>query len=651
MSEVTIPEAKHEKDKQNFFKRELTFAFISALFPAGNSFASVNPETIENILSELTVDKKFIFKLFSFQITVFNIFCFIFNGKKFQDLTESKQKDLMTSWSSKPFLRLILRLTALPYKLAYIHQQNVQEKLCIAQEKSNVAEPARWLQQISKAEDYDEDQELEADVVIVGTGAGGAAAAYEFASKGLAVVLIEEGYYYDRSHFTGNLFSVVPKLYRLEPTGTIGNHIIPVPIGKNVGGTTTINSGTAMRTPPETLKAWQADGLHELTEENLEPYFKEVEKVLCVQQADPKHVGQLGEIMRTGAEGMGFKEMGPLPRNAEGCDGQGLCQFGCPTDAKKSTNVSYIPLALDAGAFLTTGFKAKKIIRENLYNSREAQGIEAVGIGANGKKIKLRVKAKKTIISMGTFYTPVFLKRNGVRSNYLGKNLSIHPAGVVTALFPENNFENTNKIPQGYGIKDWRQKGLMFEGGTPPFLVHAVGSTNYGKSFVEEIENYQQTAYFGFMIKDKTRGKVIQPWFMKFPILWYWINKEDREQLFLGVKTLAFFYLQAGAKEVYITGNPSIAPIKSMQALEKLFNEKRKVRDFLLTAYHPLGTARIAENKMKGVCDSDHKVFDWENLYVMDGSSVPSALGANPQVTIMSLSSRAARKIAEELAE
>ncbi len=631
-----------------FQKRQQTFALIRALFPAGEKFSEANPETLEKILAGF-FKGRVMFKVLSVQLAIFNFFCFCLYGKRFDELTQNRQQEVITSWARKPVLTLILRLTALPYKLAYIHQQEVQQKLCIAQEKKNTAEAARWLQQISSVDDYEEDQQLEADVVIVGTGAGGASAAYEFASKGLAVVLIEEGRYYDRSHFTGNLFQVVPKLYRLEPTGTIGNHIIPVPIGKNVGGTTTINSGTAMRTPPETLKMWREQlGLQEFTEAAMEPYFQEVENILCVQKADPKHVGQLGEIIRTGATASGFFDMGTLPRNAEGCDGQGLCQFGCPTEAKKSTNVSYIPLALDAGAFLMTGFKAIKLL-EDFYKPREAQGIEAVGVNAQGKKIKLKVKAAKTIIAMGTFYTPVFLKRNGVRNKWLGKNLSIHPAGVVTALFPENNFENTNKIPQGYGVKDWQEKGIMFEGGTPPFLVHGVGSVNYGKAFVEEMENYQQTAYFGVMIKDKSRGKVIQPWFMKFPILWYWVNKEDKEQLFSGLKTLAQFYLNAGAKEVYMTGNASIRPIQNLEQLEKVFQKKRKVKDFLLTAYHPLGTARIASNKQQGVCDTNHKVFDWENLYVMDGSAVPSSLGSNPQVTIMSLCSRAARKLAGEL--
>jgi choline dehydrogenase-like flavoprotein len=33
----------------------------------------------------------------------------------------------------------------------------------------------------------------------------------------------------------------------------------------------------------------------------------------------------------------------------------------------------------------------------------------------------------------------------------------------------------------------------------------------------------------------------------------------------------------------------------------------------------------------------------------MDGASVPSSLGANPQVTIMTMAMRAARRLAEKL--
>ena len=51
-------------------------------------------------------------------------------------------------------------------------------------------------------------------------------------------------------------------------------------------------------------------------------------------------------------------------RNAPACDGQGVCCFGCPTDAKRSTNVSYMPLALRAGAELFARAKMTRVIVE-----------------------------------------------------------------------------------------------------------------------------------------------------------------------------------------------------------------------------------------------------------------------------------------------
>ena len=46
----------------------------------------------------------------------------------------------------------------------------------------------------------------------------------------------------------------------------------------------------------------------------------------------------------------------------------------------------------------------------------------------------------------------------------------------------------------------------------------------------------------------------------------------------------------------------------------------------------------------------DHQVHDTPGLYIIDGAAVPSALGVNPQVTIMALATRAAEKIASALA-
>ena len=67
-------------------------------------------------------------------------------------------------------------------------------------------------------------------------------------------------------------------------------------------------------------------------------------------------------------------------------------------------------------------------------------------------------------------------------------------------------------------------------------------------------------------------------------------------------------------------------------------------------AFHPLGTCRMGPSAADGVVDGENRVFGTENLYVVDGASVPSSLGVNPQVTIMAMALRAAEGLEARLA-
>src|SRR5208282_2749055 len=198
--------------------------------------------------------------------------------------------------------------------------------------------------------------ELECDVVVVGTGAGGAAVATGLAKLGHAVLLVEEGAHFTRSDFNGRPMEMMQKLYRQGGlTAAIGNTVIPIPLGKGVGGTTLINSGTCLRLPESTLAHWRDElGLTELSSETLAPYYDQVERFLEVGPSSKQALGAAAELIAKGCDALGYAH-GPLPRNAPGCDGQGLCCFGCPTDAKRSTNLSYVPAALGSGAQLVTG--------------------------------------------------------------------------------------------------------------------------------------------------------------------------------------------------------------------------------------------------------------------------------------------------------
>src|SRR5690606_17670000 len=213
----------------------------------------------------------------------------------------------------------LLRLLSVPFRAAYLLDDVQQQRLG---SRNGIRVPAqieqqRWHRQVTAIEDLPGSSDHEADVVVIGTGAGGAAAACTLASSGLAVLIIEEGRYFDRRDFNGKLSEVIPKLYRASgATVALGNAVIPVPVGKNVGGTTTINSGTCLRTPDSVLQEWVQQGLTDLTPGNMQRYFAQVEDILQVQRADPRHVGEIGKVIHAGATALGMQHMHPLLRNA-----------------------------------------------------------------------------------------------------------------------------------------------------------------------------------------------------------------------------------------------------------------------------------------------------------------------------------------------
>ncbi|MDI1302249.1 MAG: GMC family oxidoreductase [bacterium] len=623
-------------------------SLIEALFPAGDTLPAADVEELLGAVDAIVGDSVPLRRALAAMLWGLEWRYRLSHRQRFSQASREARSAFLRTQSQHLLGGGFLRLLSAPFRTAYLLDASTQAPLQLGNgiRVPAAIEQARWRQQVSTAASFSDNQEIECDVVVIGTGAGGAAAAYELASQGLAVVLLEEGHYYDRRDFNGKHTEMIPRLYRnMGTTTAIGSTLIPIPIGRSVGGTTTINSGTCLRTPESTLAAWRAEGLSEFTSENLQPYFEQVEAILKVQRADPRYVGEIGEVIGAGARRIGMVNAMPLTRNAEGCDGQGVCQFGCPTDAKQSTNVSFVPRALEAGAFLFTGFRADTLLRDGAAVS----GVVAEGRGKNGKTITLTVKARATVVAMGTLMTPVFLRSNGVRNAWLGNNLSIHPAGALTAYFPDRDFNHARTIPQGYGVYDLKEEGLMFEGGTIPFIGHGMMNPLQAEDFVRFTERYQQTAYFGLMVKDSSRGKVRRGPTRDMPLITYSMNDTDFRLFKKGIALLARMYFAAGAAEVCIPGLTRMTVVKNEAELAAFLAGNPKPRHFLITAYHPLGTARIADSASRGVCDPDHKVWDVDGLYVMDGASVPSSLGANPQVTIMTMAMRAARRLAEKL--
>src|SRR5262249_11987306 len=156
--------------------------------------------------------------------------------------------------------------------------------------------------------------------------------------------------------------------------------------------------------------------------------------------------------------------------------------------------VSYVPLALKAGAMLFTGVRADQILVEN----GRAAGVVA---RAGGKK--LTVRAHATVIACGSLLTPLLLMKNGLgdASGQLGRNLSIHPACAALALFDEK-LDGFNAIPQGYAIEEFHDEVLLFEGAFAALDIASASFPIFGPRLVELLEAYDRLACFGVMIED-----------------------------------------------------------------------------------------------------------------------------------------------------
>jgi choline dehydrogenase-like flavoprotein len=462
---------------------------------------------------------------------------------------------------------------------------------------------------------------LRADVCVIGAGAGGAVVAAELAEGGADVVVLEQGPQHDPGSFSARPPEMLARLYRDGgQTTTLGNPPIVLPLGRGVGGTTLINSGTCFRTPERVLERWAREHGLELDGGALDPCFERVERSLSVARVTPELAGGNAAVARRGAERLGWS-YDYLLRNARGCVGSGVCAYGCPTSAKQHTGITYVPRAVAAGAEIVTGADVRRIIvRDGL-----AHGVEA-RIGDGGR---LAVDAPLVVVSAGTIATPPLLERNelGRGCGQLGRNLSLHPATAAFARMDEV-VDMARGVPQSLYVDEFADDGIMLEGIAGPPAHAAMALPLTGRRHAEAMADYRHLAQFGLMVSDSSRGRVRAVGGR--PLIRYDLGDADLARFRTGLARLRELLTAAGAREVHLPLPPGVEP-----------RDARR-RDLKLMAFHPLGTARADTDPARGVVDGDLAVHGVGGLYVADGSVVPSSLGVNPQITIMALATRLA---------
>jgi choline dehydrogenase-like flavoprotein len=558
-------------------------------------------------------------------------------GRPFHALPVSRQQVLLRRWETDPLLRVPLSVLSGVYKIVHFDAPHVQRAMgARARPPIPVTEP-RWAQQAQSAESWT-GGDVECDVVVIGTGAGGAVVGHALAARGHAVVFVEEGQLYHRHAFDGSSVRAYERFYR--PVFSVGNASFPIFIGRMVGGSTAINGGTAFRTPDRVLDRWcEETDSDALSPARMAPYFEQVETHLGVGPSSRRWVGPIAEVMQRGCDALGWKH-GVLLRNAPGCEASGFCHLGCRSDARKSTNLSYLPPALERGALLFTGLKAERVLLEN----GRATGLE--GVAANGNRV--RVRARAVVLAAGSISTPLLLLRQGLAnsSGQVGRNLTVHPSAVVTGIFDEE-IRPYDYIPQGYGSEQFLDEGLLILAVQGTHNVMPTVFPMVGHRLMEPLAQLRHVAGVGPLAADATRNGRVWKEIRGVPIVRYTMTPEVAARLKRGIDLSMQMLIAAGARRLYpgVVGAGSLAP----HELDDFRRREISASDIPMVSYHPLGSCQMGTDPRSSVVGLDHQAHDVPGLFVVDGSAVRGPLGVNPQLTIMAVAARAADQISPQL--
>ena len=492
-------------------------------------------------------------------------------------------------------------------------------------------------------DDLRADQVIGCDVVIVGSGAGGATVAAELAEAGLDVIVVEEGRHVETREFSADASAAIRRFYRGGgATAAIGSPPVLYQEGRVVGGSTVINGGMSWRTPEAILSRWATeDGLDRIGAAAMEPYFERVERRIHVAHQDPESIGRDNQILKEAADLKGWKVIGNL-RNQVHCPGSNNCAFGCPTGAKQSALVSYIPRALHFGARVLSDLRAEEILRDG----KRASGIRARVVEADGSDgATIEIRAKLVVSACGAIHTPALLSRSGFRSRsqMLGKNLSLHPNVKVVAIFDED-VRGWEGVHQAYQVREFQDRGLVFAAVNIPPSILGMTLPSWGRELGELLEQYDKMVVAGMLCEDTSTGQVRMIGGRPLPT--YQLSDHDAANLVEGTRLLCDMLFAAGARRILL---PFAEPeeLSGPDDLQLLERHPVRKESMEVVTVHLMGTARMGDDPGRAVCDSYGMVYDTAGLMIADASLFPSPIGVNPMVTIQALATRNAHYLIE----
>jgi choline dehydrogenase-like flavoprotein len=489
---------------------------------------------------------------------------------------------------------------------------------------------------------------LEADVCVVGSGAGGGLIAGRLAQRGLKVVVLEAGGYFDESDFSMLEIPAYQQLYwRGGPTPTADLNV-SIQAGACLGGGTVVNWTNCLRTHPWVREEWAAEhGLTDVASAEFDRHLDGVFERLGVTDAcsDPNGPTQR---LREGAEKLGWS-FRRIVRNADpetySPETAAFMGFGDQSGSKRSTAKTFLLDAVAAGADVLVRTRAQKVLVE----SGRAAGVEAV----YEDRVRVTVRAPQVVVACGALESPALLLRSGIGGPAVGRYLRLHPCTAVIGLYGSDQqawwgAPHTGLIDEHANVEGGH--GFLIE--TAQYTT-AVGASaipwTSGREHKEMLADFGRAASFIALLRDHGHGQVTIDGDGNAVPLYALVDELDVRNAQRGLAAMARTHEAAGAQEIaglcaglprWTRGDDLDAFIATLQAVPLAAGGHR------LFSAHQMGSCRMGADPATSVANPEGELHDTPGVWIGDGSAFPSASGTNPMITIMALASRTAEAVA-----
>lgn len=507
------------------------------------------------------------------------------------------------------------------------------------------------------------------DYIIIGSGFGGSVSALRLSEKGYKVAVLEKGKRWKTEDFPETNWNIRKYLW-MPGLGCYGYQMLTflkhvhILHGGGVGGGSLVYANQLL-IPSDDVFEKPEWGIEDC-KATMMPHYEKAKKMLGANPSpqvgiadnalrevgleltgeDTFHINDVGIFFGKPDETVSdpyFEGKGP---DRTGCTFCGSCMVGCPVGAKNTLDKNYLYLAEGLGAEIIPEVEVIGVIPSS--SGYEVMTRKSTGI-SHPKKTYL---AKNVIFSGGALGTVNLLlrcKNKGYLpdlSDQLGNYVRTNSEALlgIKSRDKEKNWNDQIAITSGIYADDTTHIEMVrYNKGSDVLLNLLTLMTDGGGKIPRGIR------YLGNILKHPLQFiKLLWPLGKAESTTVVLVMQPDDNHLKLDYKPR---WWRLGGKSVNselpdgMKRSPTFIPIAN-EIVRRLADKMdglplsgltEAALDISSTA-HILGGCCISESPETGVIGTDGKVFGYEGLYVVDGSTIPANLGVNPSLTITALS-------------